>query len=140
VKLERAVAVRHVVGTSAERRRHARVAAQVALWRMFAAALSIPIAMLAWSASSAGTITDETRALVRTYSFEAFPQWAQIHHEEACPKTIEDLSPIVARDRAIDPWGTPLELRCGSGIRFAYVRSAGPDRRFDTTDDISSND
>jgi len=139
MKLERQVAVRHDVGTSAERRRNARVTAQVAVWRAFAAAMFTPLVILAFSVPTT-SLADETRALVRGYAFEAFPQWATAHHADTCPRSIDELSPFVRRDHARDPWGTELELRCGNGIRGAYVRSAGPDRTFETTDDITSND
>jgi len=140
MKLERQVAVRHEVGTSAERRHHARVTAQVAIWRACAAAMFTPMVIIAFGLSSTPSISDETRSLVRRYSFEAFPQWATAHHEDTCPRSIDELSPFVRRDHARDPWGTALELRCGNGMRGAYVRSAGPDRTFETTDDITSND
>jgi len=77
---------------------------------------------------------------VKMLAFEAFPQWAQANHEELCPRSIDDLLEFSSRDNALDPWGTKLDLRCGPGYRGAYVRSAGPDGRFETVDDISSND
>ena len=81
------------------------------------------------------------RTVVKAYAFEAFPQWAIVHHEERCPQSIRDLAEYVGRNNLTrDSWGTELDLRCGDGIRGALVRSAGPDGRFDTLDDISSND
>jgi len=39
-----------------------------------------------------------------------------------------------------DPWGTPLEVTYSQGgiAEIVRVRSAGPDRKFDTTDDIQA--
>lgn len=140
MKLARQVAVRHPVGTAAERRRHARAAVRVSISRALAAAMCMPIVVLASGTSPGPSAVDETRTLVRVYAFEAFPQWALAHHEEACPRAIAELSAVAGRMHARDAWGTELELRCGNGVRGAFVRSAGPDRRFETADDITSND
>jgi hypothetical protein len=83
---------------------------------------------------------DITTELVKRYAFEAFPLWAMEHQNRACPDAIEELSPFIPRVHALDDWGNPLELRCGNGYRGAYVRSAGADGRFETSDDITSND
>jgi hypothetical protein len=137
MRLECAIAVRHPIGTSDVRRRRL---AHGALWYLIAGLLCAPLVTLGLAGTDApDAVADNTRILVRLYAFEAFPQWALVHHEEACPQTIDELSPFV-NDAARDSWGTALELRCGGGIRGAYVRSAGPDRRFETGDDITSND
>lgn len=145
MRLERQVAVRHAVGTSADRRYEARVVAKVACCRLLTVVLLAPLVLITVAMfgprTSCHRVTrvDTASMLVRKYAYEAFPQWAQIHHEEACPNTVDELSVFVDGDPR-DPWGTELELRCGAGIRGAYVRSAGPDRTFDTADDITSND
>jgi len=138
--LQRCVTVRHAVGTSAERRHNVRVAAQVVVWRMFAViALAGPVAIVAIDKLvTTPHFHDTTPVLVKTFAFQAFPQWAADHQWIACPQTIDDLSPY-ANSEAVDEWGTKLEMRCLIGTRL-YVRSAGPDLRFDTGDDITSND
>ena len=37
-----------------------------------------------------------------------------------------------------DPWGTVLDYRCVPSSNFPELMSAGPDKKFATTDDISS--
>ena len=141
--LERQVAVRHVVGSSAERRHNARVTAQVVVWRsVIVAILSVPlVAFVAGRIPDGcpGSYSDSSKALVQVYAFEAFPQWATANQWTACPQTIDELSPFVHDQPAVDAWGTKLEMRCVPGTRL-YVRSAGDDRIFDTADDITSND
>ena len=140
MRLERQVPIRGVVGTSAERRRHLRLAAQVTLLRaMLLGSLFAP-AVFALAEDQPRSSRDITAALVKRYAFEAFPQWAMDHQNRACPDAIDELSPFIPRAHALDDWGNPLELRCGNGYRGAYVRSAGADGRFETLDDITSND
>ncbi len=139
--LVRQVEVRHPVGSAIERRRVARRGVHGTLCRMLVTLALAPIVglgLLAWL-EPLPTAADDTRRLVRQFAFEAFPQWAAHHVDDACPRTLDELAPIIARP-TVDAWGTPLEMRCGTGIRGAYIRSAGPDRRFETTDDITSND
>ena len=137
--LQRQVAVRHVVGSSAERRHNARVAAGVMLWRMFAVALlSVPVAICVNIDSLTPHCDHITPQIVKAYAFEAFPQWAMANQSRACPESIDELSEYTSQS-LWDPWERKLEMRCVPGTRL-YVRSAGPDRRFDTADDITSND
>jgi prepilin-type N-terminal cleavage/methylation domain-containing protein len=43
--------------------------------------------------------------------------------------------------RLIDPWGTPLRYEYAPGtMSFPRITSAGPDRKFDTTDDLRSDE
>jgi hypothetical protein len=47
------------------------------------------------------------------------------------------LDDVFLAHEATDPWGTALRYRItGGGLRGFEVRSAGPDRRFDTGDDV----
>jgi hypothetical protein len=141
VKLQRQVAVRHPFGTSPERRYLARGAAFLTFWRVVAGALlMMPVAVLIEHTQNfEPRPEDVTKAIVRVFAYEAFPQWATTNHVDACPASLVVLEPYVARD-AVDAWDRPLELRCGPGYRGAWVRSAGPDHRFDTADDITSID
>ena len=143
MRLERQLTVRHAVGTSAERRHNARVAAQVTLWRLFVVFLSVPLVIFVvdkatWNHFPTSDV-DESSFLVQRYAYEAFPQWASANQWAACPQTIDELAPFTYNRAPVDAWGTKLEMRCSTGTRI-YVRSAGPDLRFDTADDITSND
>ena len=143
MKLVPQLAVRHPFGSSANRRYFARYAAMVTVWRTLAALVLLgpPIALfVAQQEAHVDTSRTHTQNTIRRFAFEAFPQWAIAHHEELCPASLAELSPLINDEPTVDSWGTPLELRCGTGYRGAYVRSAGPDGRFETTDDISSND
>ena len=140
MKLRPQVPVRHPFGSSSDRRFLAGALVFRTFWRVLGVALLIgPASVLLANTDSAPSHHDDARLLVSVYAFEAFPQWASEHHEEPCPTSIDELSSFVAR-APLDPWGTTLELRCGRGYRGAFVRSAGPDRTFDTADDISSHD
>ena len=62
------------------------------------------------------------------------------HDEESCP-TPEELSRdglLSHRSNTEDPWGTPYRIRCEPS--YAVGTSAGPDRAFDTGDDIHSDE
>ena len=58
-----------------------------------------------------------------------------------CPETADDL---VARKQLSvadlsDPWNTPIAFQCAVADDLAMkVRSAGPDRRFNTADDVTN--
>ena len=142
MRLERQVAIVHGVGSSEERRHNARVATEVALCRIVTATCFLFSALfgVATIASRGTSRTEVTRATVRAFAFEAFPRWTQQHQDEACPQSIAELSIVLGREDARDAWDHELELRCGDGVRGAYVRSPGADGAFDTRDDITSND
>ena len=136
--LERQVAVRHEIGTSADRRHNARVLAQVTLWRMIAITLlTLPLVAIVVT-ERMYRCENRTPLEVKSYAFEAFPQWAAAHPWIACPDSIDELSQYT-RAHLVDQWGMKLEMRCTPHTRL-YVRSAGPDARFDTADDVTSND
>ena len=139
--LVRLVHVDFPIGTSLARRRAAKTRAWMTAGRVLVAIACAPVivGVLCMQHETSPSRGDLARTLVRMYAYEAFPQWASQHFEEACPRSISELSPMIERD-AVDPWGERLELRCGPGIRGAYVRSAGEDGRFETSDDITSND
>jgi hypothetical protein len=65
----------------------------------------------------------------------------------ACRETLKGIDRILVQkrddlsvvSRYYDPWGTPLDYIYASGTdSFPELISAGPDKRFGTTDDISS--
>ncbi len=64
----------------------------------------------------------------------AFKTWTTAHPGEPCPP-ISALAGVGA-----DAWGTPLVLTCTEqpGDQIVGVTSAGPDRAFDTADDLQS--
>ena len=137
MRLVRQVPVRHEIGTSADRRHDARVLAQVTLWRTFAIAILV-LPIVAIVVNERTYCRPTTAYEVKAYAFEAFPQWAQAHPWLACPESIDELSAYTSA-HLVDRWGMKLEMQCGTLPRF-FVRSAGPDARFDTADDITSND
>jgi type II secretory pathway pseudopilin PulG len=62
-------------------------------------------------------------------------------------KVLEQISDLFLKNKAgandtspeiYDPWGTVLDYRYVQGDTFPELISAGPDKVFDTTDDISS--
>lgn len=56
-----------------------------------------------------------------------------------CPKDVKKLQKkVFPATNPKDPWGTNYSLSCPSP-GSALVRSAGPDRRFNTDDDIRSD-
>lgn len=62
------------------------------------------------------------------------------HDDQDCP-TPEQLSSdglLSHRSNIEDPWGTPYRIQCEPS--YAIARSAGPDRTFDTGDDVRSDD
>lgn len=66
-------------------------------------------------------------------------QLYQVMHGGACPKDVQGLREEVLPDaKSKDPWGTGYGLSCPSP-GTALARSAGPDRRFDTADDVRSD-
>lgn len=70
---------------------------------------------------------------------EAFARWAKDHQGKPCP-SLANLGTLLDFDDARDGWGTPFGLTCDaqpSGHRIGIL-SAGPDRRFDSDDDVSS--
>lgn len=153
MKLERQVRISYGVGTSAYRRRSARILAQVTLWRttlivgaVFGLALAVQTVEMR-TACGCQSKTQIARIKVMKFAYEAFPSWAATTNHVACPASLHDLVEYMndpSKEATHDPWGTELEMKCGpepgGWIRGMYVRSAGPDTRFDTADDISSND
>ena len=67
--------------------------------------------------------------------------YGQLYSTPTSRKILEKISSKLIRDnppQIYDPWGTPLDYRYTLGDNFPMLVSAGPDRKFDTTDDISS--
>lgn len=82
----------------------------------------------------------ETRTLLKRYVFEAYPLWSRAYPDRDCPRSLHELSRYLTPRIPVDAWGAPIELRCGTnapfGVRRLWVRSAGEDRVFDTSDDL----
>jgi len=132
--LQRQVPIRHAIGTSAERRSDARL-----VGICFAVALAALIACWISSRIPNGVGGGSSpRFEVQAYAFEAFPAWAAAHPWLQCPQSIDDLSPYTTA-HLVDVWGMKLAMECTSPSQLV-VRSAGPDTRFDTPDDITSHD
>jgi len=139
--LVREVDIRYEVGTAINRRHLAKLRIYATVTRVvFAGVFVLAAAILVLPRGWPESQSDKVRLLVHRYAYEAFPQWAIDHIDAHCPKSLDELSPLLQRESSLDAWGTPLEMRCGEPIRGAYIRSAGPDGRFETSDDITSND
>ncbi|MBA3821590.1 MAG: hypothetical protein H0X17_22090 [Deltaproteobacteria bacterium] len=81
------------------------------------------------------------REVAERYAFEAYPSWAAENFDRTCPVRLAELDDYAARRGSLaarDPWGTAYRLRCGPGVVGIHVGSAGPDGRFDTSDDVAS--
>lgn len=81
--------------------------------------------------SKAGTAQAEGRAVRQ--AAELFVSLIDVR--DVCPD-VDDLvrAKLLAPQKADDPWGTPYRVRCAGS--HVSVRSAGPDRRFGTADDV----
>lgn len=77
-------------------------------------------------------------------AFEGYPQWSVAHPDDQCPASLAALLEYFERMTTRDPWGTELRMYCGPslppGVKGFGVRSAGPDRTYDTPDDVESWD
>jgi hypothetical protein len=88
-------------------------------------------------------VTPEALALANTelaaYAFETFPQWVVTNPDRTCPRHLLELNAFAPSLHAVDPWGSPYQLVCGEAYGAVLsMRSAGPDRTFDTADDLST--
>ena len=70
------------------------------------------------------------------YAFETFPQWVAANPARACPQHLLELNYYDPSLHAVDPWGRPYQFACTPRL---WARSAGPDRIFDTGDDLTSS-
>ena len=80
------------------------------------------------------------RLEVAGYVTRAYSAWAA-HNSHECPRYLLEVNTYDPTLHAVDPWGNPYQSLCGTkqyGVSFT-VRSAGPDRRFDTADDLLSS-
>ena len=66
---------------------------------------------------------------------KAYPAWVIAHPDRVCPDRLRELNDYLPM---LDPWGMPYQFLCGAqhGVAGLKMRSAGPDRTFDTTDDL----
>jgi hypothetical protein len=88
-----------------------------------------------------------TRALVKKYAFEAYPEWGAAHPDKACPSTLSELDEYIARGDlgtrpGDDAWGHTFRMFCGPslppGAKGVAVLSLGADGKEGTADDIKS--
>ncbi|MDQ3335390.1 MAG: hypothetical protein M4D80_09515 [Myxococcota bacterium] len=76
---------------------------------------------------------------LHAYAFETYPSWVAANPDRECPRHLLELNHYAPTLHAVDPWGSPYQLICGKQYgRVLSMRSAGPDRLFDTTDDLST--
>jgi|KBSMisStaDraftv2_1062788.scaffolds.fasta_scaffold357585_2 hypothetical protein len=103
-------------------------------------ALTWTCAVFGWSLLTAPICTGNRTGLARHRVIEirdGITQYALDHNR--CPIGNADLiyERYVNRQGMVDPWGTVFAFTCRGGDPI--VRSAGPDRLFDTADDITSD-
>jgi hypothetical protein len=89
------------------------------------------------------TATPEALALANTelavYAYETFPQWVVTNPDRACPRHLLELNAFAPSLHAVDPWGSPYQFVCGAPYGAVLtMRSAGPDRVFETADDLGT--
>jgi len=68
------------------------------------------------------------------YALETYPQWVAASLDGGCPRHLLELNAFDATLHAVDPWGSPYQFACAPAF---WVRSAGPDRVFETADDLT---
>jgi hypothetical protein len=79
-------------------------------------------------------ISNEKRARLRVHEVSTVITEFTVD-QDRCPRTQEDLlASNLSSETLVDPWGTSLFFSCSS--RAIVVISAGPDRRFQTADDV----
>lgn len=85
---------------------------------------------------------EDVSVQVRKLAFEGYPQWSVAHPSEDCPTSLAVLLEYFEDMTTRDPWGTELRMHCGPalppGVQGIGVQSAGPDRKFDSADDVKS--
>lgn len=81
----------------------------------------------------------EARGDIRALVEHGIANW-RVDFGSKCPPNIRSVVRYVeSRPRSSDPWGTPYRVHCLPGY-WPQVFSAGPDRIFDTCDDITKGD
>jgi hypothetical protein len=86
---------------------------------------------------------DIAQLTVKKLAFEAYPQWAARHVEQACPAKLDELMEFMGPDVSTkDAWGHEFQIGCGptapKGARGLAAWSLGPDGKDGTADDIKS--
>jgi hypothetical protein len=88
-----------------------------------------------------GGPTQDARATVKKYVYEAYPQWA-VHKLVACPRSLQELDPFMNNAQPRDPWGHRYRMYCNrsdpKSVRLVVV-SDGEDGESHTDDDMSSS-
>ena len=89
-----------------------------------------------------GTKASTTRIALQQIADEAFPMWS-VDQGRNCPRALSELNKYRNSKSTADGWGTEIRMLCKSDVPRAAahgfaVLSAGPDRKFGTSDDIRS--
>ncbi len=96
------------------------------------------LAVTAFACDGRTRISPRQRASFEVRGIHPTAENYRFHHpSEACP-TLEKLrveQEISGSTELTDPWGTPYRVTCTDAA--VVVGSAGPDRTFDTPDDIT---
>lgn len=90
----------------------------------------------------ATTKEGQARGTVWTLATKSYPVWRQAHPGEPCPARIEVLFEEFDGMSAVDPWGKPYRMSCGSEkpaeALGVAIWSDGPDGTTGTDDDVRS--
>lgn len=85
---------------------------------------------------------DIAKLAVQKLANEAFPQWATRNPGKACPEQLEELSELMNKKDAKDPWGSHYKIYCPpnlpAGANGIAIMSPGEDGKEGTDDDIKS--
>ncbi len=101
-------------------------------------ATALVVSLGAWLNLGHATVDHESDARTRGKALlNAAEQWKREQSGPGCPSItqLKQESRLDATARAEDPWGERFRIRCTE--RELEVWSAGRDRRFDTSDDIT---
>jgi hypothetical protein len=83
-----------------------------------------------------------THLKIMRYVYEAYPSWSASHPDRECPASVDELNDYMNTNDSQDAWGRSLELHCDaidqSSPPRLWIRSAGEDGRFNTSDDLDN--
>ena len=105
-------------------------------------AVSAAEALKAFVLRSRFSKVDIARLTMKSYAYDAYPQWSARNPDRVCPRSIEELIEYMHYPDPKDPWGGNYRMFCGrktpAGVRPIAFTSDGADGVEGTADDIRS--
>jgi hypothetical protein len=135
---------RELRDTAANLRAATRTPAARVVFKLTAGLVGAALLVVVFGPRSLGcdSKTDVTHLKIMRYAYEAYPSWSAGHPDRECPASLDELNDYMNTNDAQDAWGRPLELHCDAIDRTSphrlWVRSAGEDGRFNTSDDLDN--